>query len=101
MLPDAVLFVNLGIGGLFLTVLFLGLARGLIWTDKSVNKILEQQELRLKEKDRYINKLEQINDKVDQRNDLFSSKIDQVLEISRAQGMIQALPPSLGERVVQ
>lgn len=98
---DVALFVNLGIGGAFLTVLFLGLARGLIWTNKSVERILEQQELRLKEKDSYINKLEEINRKVDERNDLLASRIDQVLEISRAHGMLDALPPKLGERVVQ
>jgi hypothetical protein len=100
-LPDAVLFVNLGIGGAFLTVLFLGLARGMIWTGKSVDKLLAEKELRLSEKDRYISKLEEINAKVDQRNDLLASKMDQVLEVSRAHGMIDALPPSIGERVVQ
>lgn len=99
-MSDALSLVNLGIGGMFLAILFLGLARGSIWTSKSVDKLLAQQELRIKEKDRYIEKLEQINDKVDQRNDLMASKIDNLLEIAKAQGMLDALPPKLGERVV-
>ncbi len=99
-MPDTVLFVNLGIGGVFLTVLFLGLRSGAIWTGKSVDKLMAEKELRLKEKDTYIAKIEQINEKLDQRNDLLASKMDQVLEVSRAHGMLEALPPKLGERVV-
>lgn len=100
-MPDAAFLFNLGIGSALLAILFLGLARGSLWTDKSVNKLLNEKELRLKEKDSYIAKLEEINSKLDQRNDLLASKMDQVLEVSRAHGMLEALPPRLGERVVQ
>lgn len=82
-------------------VLYLGLARGQIYTKQSVEKLLQEKENRLVDKDRYIAKIEEINDRMDQRNDLLASKIDHVLEISRAQGMIEALPPKVGERVVK
>jgi hypothetical protein len=98
--PDLALFVNLGIGGMFLVVLFLGLARGLLFTKPSVDIMMAEKEARLKDKDAYIAKIEEINKKVDERNDLLASKIDHVIEIARAQGMIEALPPSVGERVV-
>lgn len=98
---SAVIFLNLGIGGLFLVILFFGLARGQIYTRSSVEKLLEEKEKRLADKDMYIAKIEEINAKVDQRNDLLASKFDHVLEISRAQGMIEALPPNIGERVIQ
>jgi len=98
--PDAVLFFNLGIGGAFLVVLFLGLARGKIYTERSVDRILEEKEKRLVDKDAYILRLEELNAKIDARNDLLASRMDKVLEISRAQGMIKALPPAVGERVV-
>lgn len=97
----AVIYLNLGLGGLFLVILFLGLARGHIYTRASVEKLMEEKEKRLIDKDRYIIKIEEINDRVDQRNDLLASKIDHLLEISRAQGMIEALPPKIGERVVK
>lgn len=95
------MFFNLGLGGAFLVILFLGLARGIIYTRKSVELIMIEKEKRIEDKDRYIARLEQINNTVDARNDLLASRIDYLLEVSRAQGMIEALPPKLGERVVK
>lgn len=99
-MPDIALLTNLGIGGMFLVVLFLGLARGFLYTKSSVDMLMREKEQRLKDKDTYIARLEKINQKVDERNDLLASKIDHVIEVARAQGMIEALPPSVGERVV-
>lgn len=101
MTTDILFGINFGIGGMFLTVLFLGLARGRLLTSKSVEQVLDVQEKRLRDKDEYIAKLEEINAKVDERNDLLASKIDQMLEVSRAHGMLEALPEKLGERVVK
>ena len=97
---ELALLANLGIGGMFLVVLFLGLARGLLFTKSSVTMLMAEKEQRLKDKDTYIAKIEEINKRVDERNDLLASKIDHVIEIARAQGMLEALPPSIGERVV-
>lgn len=101
MLADATPWINLGIGGMFLVLLFLGLRSGAIHTRASVDQIMKIQEKRHEDKDRYIAKLEEINDKQGQRNDALASKFDQLLEISRAHGMIDALPPSIGERIVK
>ena len=101
MTTDVLFGINFGIGGMFLVVLFLGLARGRLLTSKSVEQILEVQEKRLRDKDEYITRLEEIYQKVDERNDLLTKKIDQMLEISRAHGMLEALPDKLGERVVK
>lgn len=100
-MPEPLFFVNLGLGGAFLVILFIGLAKGTIYTKKSVDVLLEEKEKRLADKDKYIDRLERINDTIDARNDLLASRIDHLLEVSRAQGMIDALPHRLGERVVQ
>jgi len=98
--PDALYFVNFGFGGMFLVLLFIGFFRAQLYTRRSVEILLEEKEKRLKDKDAYIAKLEQINEKLDARSDLLDSKFDQILEVSRAHGMIDALPPRIGERVV-
>ena len=97
---DAIQFVNLGIGGMFLILLFVGFLRGQLYTRKSVEIMMVEKEKRLTDKDAYIEKLEEINEKLDARNDLLARKFDQILEVSRAQGMIAALPDKIGERVV-
>lgn len=93
--------INLGVGSMFLVLLFLGLRSGTIHTKASVDILLEEKEKRIQDKDRYIEKLEQINDKHNERNDQLAGKIDHMLEISRAHGMIDALPPAIGERIVK
>jgi hypothetical protein len=98
---DAVQFINLGIGGMFLVLLFIGFLRGQLYTRKSVEVMLVEKENRLKDKDVYIAKLEEINEKLDNRNDILAGKFDQILEVARAQGMIAALPDRIGERVVK
>ena len=98
---EVALIANLGIGGMFLVVLFLGLAKGLLFTKPSVDIMMEEKEKRLKDKDAYIAKIEQINERLDQRNDLLANKMDHVIEVARAQGMIEALPPGIGERVAK
>lgn len=107
-MPDLGLYLQLGIGGAFLVILFLGLARSALYTKAAHDEIVSQQEKRIAEKNEYIEKLEkhnqtlvEINKKVDDRNDLYAAKVDQVLEIARAQGILQALPPQVGERVVR
>ncbi|SRR5258706_15437630 len=90
-----------GIAGAFLVLLFLGLRSGAIFTKSAVDLITSQYDKRMEDKDRYIERLETINTLYDQRNDLLTSKIDQILEVSRAQGMIAALPPQTVERVLK
>ncbi len=105
---DLGLYLQLGLAGAFLAVLYLGLARGLLYTKSAHDQLMDIQEKRIAEKNVTITKLEEVNDKlfeinrkVDERNDWLAGRVDQLLEISRAQGILQALPPSVGERVVQ
>lgn len=109
-MPDSVigLFVQLGGMGAFLAILFLGLARGKIYTKSAHDELMVEKEKRIAEKDKAIAKLEEvvdkqfeINKKVDERNDFLAGRVDQLLEISRAHGILQALPPNVGERVIQ
>jgi hypothetical protein len=93
--------VNLGIGGMFLVLLFLGLRSGTIHTKASVDRLLDEKERRIEDQKHYMEKLELINEKHNERNDHLAGKIDQLLEVSRAHGMIDALPPYIGERIVK
>lgn len=95
------LWLQLGIAGGFLVLLFLGLRSGVIYTKLAVDKIIEQYDKRLADKDKYIDKLEKLNEKLEEHNDLLTSKISQTLEVARSQGMISALPPQVTERVLQ
>lgn len=92
--------INLGIGGVFLWLLFNWLGRGTLRTQREFDesKILIEQ--LIKSKDERIRKLEEINEKLDTRNDILSKQVDKVVETSRANGMIEALPPTIGERVI-
>jgi len=100
-MPNAYSWINLGIGGMFLVLLFLGLRSGAIHTKASVDLLLQEKERRLADKDDYINKLEKINEMQNVRNDNLAGKFDQLIEVSRAHGMLDALPPAIGERVVK
>jgi hypothetical protein len=100
--PESIqLWLQLGVGGGFLVLLFLGLRNSIIFTRGAVDRITDQYDKRLLDKDKYIDKLESLNDKLTEHNDLLTSKISQTLEVSRAQGMIAALPPEVTERVLQ
>lgn len=94
-------WVQFGIAGTFLALLFLGLRSGVIYTRVAVDRLLDEKEKRLIDKNAYIDKLETLNEKLDQRNELLASKISSILEVSRAQGMIDALPPQVTERVLR
>lgn len=94
-------WLQFGIAGGFLVLLFLGLRSGTIYTKSAVDKIVGLYQERLQDKNDYIEKLEAINKLQDERNDIFASKIDYLLEISRAQGMIEALPPQTVEKVLK
>jgi len=93
--------MNLGIGGVFLYVLFRMLSVGKLLTKREFDSWTELNERRHQDKDRYIAKLEAINDKLDARNDLLAKQMEPLLEISKAHGMIEALPPSIGERIAK
>jgi len=97
---DIVPWLQFGMAGAFLALLFLGLRSGAIYTKSAVDKIVALYERSLQDKDKYIDKLETINKLQDERNDLLASKIEQILEVSRAQGMIAALPPQTVEKVL-
>lgn len=91
---DTLLVSNLGVGLGFLVILFLGLATGRIFTRKSVDMILKTQ-------NDYIKTLERTNDKLEERNDLLESRLDNMIEVARAHGMIAALPRAIGERIIE
>lgn len=96
---DIVPWLQLGLGGGMLVVLYVGLARGKIHTEASVEKTMEQVEKRMAEKDAYTKRLEELNDKLDERNEKLASEIGQVLEIAKANGLLQALPPPVRREI--
>lgn len=92
--------VNLGTGGLFLVILYKGLSSGALRTSREFAEKERLQELRLQDKDTYIKRLEELNEKLDKRNDLLARQVGPLLEVSKAHGMLEALPPTISERVV-
>lgn len=90
---DLSFWVQLGLGAGMLAILYLGLARGAIWTDRSVQKLLELLAKQDAYKDARIASLEQLVSKLDERNDRLSSNVEKVLELAHAQGLVEALPP--------
>jgi hypothetical protein len=98
---DIAAVVQFGLGGTLLVLLFLGLRSGSLHTNRSVELLLAEKEVRLTEKDERIAKLEELVAKLDERNDVLSQTMTHTLEVSRTQGMIAALPTAVAERVVQ
>lgn len=94
-------WLQFGEGGVFLALLFLGLRSGAIYTRSAVTLIIDGYEKRIADKDKYIEKLEQITAKQDERNDLLTSRIGHALELARSSGMIEALPPQTAERILK
>lgn len=92
--PIALFLSDAGIGLGFLIILFWGLQSGRIFTRKSVEMILKSQS-------EYIERLERTNARLEDRNDLLESKIDNVIDVARAQGVIAALPRVISERAIE
>lgn len=89
---DLSVWVQLGLGAGMLAILFMGLARGSIWTDRSVQKLLELLAKQDAYKDARIASLEKLVEKLDERNDRLSGNVEKVLELAHAQGVVEALP---------
>jgi hypothetical protein len=96
-----VVWVQLGLAGAMLSVLYLGLARGRIHTERSVQRMEKLMELRLADKDAIIKRQDELADKLDARNELLASHVGEILEIARAQGMVQALPPHVAKEIIR
>lgn len=94
-------WINFGLAGGMLVALFVALRSGALYTSRSVDRIVQSYEDRIKREQDYNHLVMELNEKLDERNDLLTSRIDQMLAVSRANGMIEALPPATAERVVK
>lgn len=93
-------WAQLGLSGAMLAALFLGLRSGAIHTDRSVQEIKEQMNLRLDDIKDQVKREQAVSDKVDARNDLLAHSVGEVIEMAKANGMWQMLPkppPSEGK----
>lgn len=97
---DIALFSNFGLAGIFLGLLFTGLATGRIYTRVSVDKICAMYDKIIENKEKQIEDLISANQDLHKRNELLAGRIGNVIEVSRTQGMMEVLPNKVAEKVV-
>lgn len=98
---DLQLWLQLGLAGGMVVTLFVLLSRGKLHTDSAQRQLIEVYQARIADRDKEIDRLREENQRLDQRADILAKQIGQVLEVSRANGLLDALPPPVSERIVQ
>lgn len=74
-------------------LLVVSLIRGWLWTGSSVDKVIDQMEKRIKEKEETNAELRRANAALDARNDLLAEQLREMMEVGRTSAAaLNALP---------
>lgn len=89
-------WVQIGSVAGILGLLALSLIRGWLWTSRSVDKVMDQVEKRLKDKDDTIAELRRANMALDARNDLIAEQLRELMELGRTSAAALSSLPRAG-----
>lgn len=86
-------WVQLGLAGGMLVMLGVALSKGWLWTGASVERVTEQLQLRLDDRDKVIEQLRATNEALDVRNDILAGQVQQLVEVGiTSNAALSALP---------